>query len=82
MKCNYVDNDMGNPVDDKLTDHRKYIGKSFLTSAERGPRYFDCPYKHWPDQCDKVTDPKERKDFLMKKGLCFGCGQNHLMKKI
>ena len=27
-----------------------------------------------------MTDSKERKEFLKKKGLCFKCGQNHLIK--
>ena len=67
-------------VNDKVTNHTKYRGKSFLTSAKGGPRCFYCPDKHWPDQCEKVTDSKERKEFLKKKVLCFKCGQNHLMK--
>ena len=82
MKRYYVDHVMGSPVDDNVIDHTKYIGKLFLTSVKRGFRYFYCPNKHWPDQCDKVTDPKERKEFLKKKGPCFGCGQSNLMKKL
>ena len=30
---------------------------------------FYCPDKHWPDKCDRVTDPKVRKEFLKKRGL-------------
>ena len=27
-----------------------------------------------------MTDPKERKEILKKRGLCYKCGQNHLVK--
>ena len=58
---------MGSFVNDKVTDHTKYKSKSFLTSTKRGPICFYCPDKHWPDQCDKVTDSKERKEFFKRK---------------
>ena len=61
LKQKYVDHSIGSFVNDKVTDHTKYKSKSFLTSTKRGPRCFYCPDKHWPGQCDKVTDPKERK---------------------
>ena len=77
---NYVDHSMGSLVNEKVPDHIKYKSKSFLTSTKRGPRCFYCPDKHWPDKCDKVTDPKERKEFLKKRGLCYKCGQSHLVK--
>ena len=80
LKRNYVDHSMGSLVNEKVPDHIKYRSKSFLTSAKRGPRCFYCPDKHWPDKCDRVTDPKERKEFLKKRGLCYKCGQNHLVK--
>ena len=51
-----------------------------MTSAKRGPRCFYCPDKHWPDKCDRVTDPKERKEFLKKRGLCYICGLSHFVK--
>ena len=71
---------MGSLVNEKVTDHKRYRSKSFLTSAKRGPRCFYCPDKHWPDKCDRVTDSKEKKEFLKKRGLCYKCGQNHLAK--
>ena len=76
LKRNYVDHSMVSFVN----DHTKYRSESFLTSTKRRPRCFYCSGKHWPDECDKVIDPKERKVFLKKKGFCFQCGQTHLMK--
>ena len=65
LKRNYVDHSMGSFVNDKVTDHTKYESKSFFDINKKRPQmfFFCCPDKHWPDQCDKVTDPKERKEF-------------------
>ena len=51
-----------------------------MTTEKRGPRCFYCPKKHLPDQCDTVVDKKKRKEILRRKGACFTCGGNHLMK--
>ena len=51
-----------------------------MTTEKRGPRCFYCPKKHWPDQCDTIVNRKERKEILRRKGACFKCGEDHLMK--
>ena len=68
--------------EEKIEQGRESKGssKTFLTSEKRGPHCFYCPNKHWPDQCNVITDTKERKEMLKKRGLCFKCGENHLMK--
>ena len=70
---------MGSLVNEKVPDHIKYRSKSFLTSAKRDPRCFHCPDKHWLDKYDRVTDPKERKEFLKKRSFRYKCVQNHLV---
>ena len=52
---------MGSVVNDEVTDHTEYRSKSFLTSGKRQTPDFYCPDKYWPDHCEKVTDPKQRK---------------------
>ena len=61
--------------------------RSFLTSADRfqprgrsQPRCFYCPKQHWPDQCDAITDVVRRKEFLKRRGLCYKCGDKHMVK--
>jgi len=71
---------MGNLANEKVPDHIKYRSKLFLKSAKKGPGCFYCPDKHWPDKCNRLTDPRERKEFLKKRGLGYKCGQNHLVK--
>ena len=68
--------------EDKMEQSREFKGssKTFLTSEEKGPRYFYCPNKHWPDQYNVITEVKDRKEILKKRGLCFKCGENHLMR--
>ena len=79
-KRNYADHRMGSSINEKVPDHIKNRSRSFLTSTTTGPRCFYCPDKHWPDKCDKVTDPKERKEFLKKRCICYKCDQRHLLK--
>ena len=61
--------------------------RSFLTSEDRfqprgrsQPRCFYCPKQHWPDQCDAITDVVRRKEFLKRRGLCYKCGDKHMVK--
>ena len=44
------------------------------------PRCFYCSNLHWPDHCDIVTNVQSRKEFLKRRGLCFKCGEKHLVK--
>ena len=67
------------------TGERKY--RAFMVTDEKWkpkekakPRCFYCPRSHWPDHCDTITDVQARKDFLKKRGLCFKCGEKHMVK--
>ena len=68
--------------EDRMEQSREFKGpsKTFLTSDKRIPHCFYCPNNHWPDQCNIITKAKDRKEFLKKRGLCFECGENHLMR--
>ena len=39
-----------------------------------------CPKQHWPDQCDVPIETDKTKEYLRKNGLCFKCGDKHLVK--
>ena len=61
--------------------------RRFLTSEDRfqprgrsQPRCFYCPKQHWPDQCDAITDVVRQKEFLKRRGLCYKCGDKHMVK--
>ena len=44
------------------------------------PRCLYCSNPHCPDHFDIVTNVQSRKGFLKRRGLCFKCGQKHLVK--
>ena len=80
LKRNEIDEEfMVRGRDEKRGDFSRPRG-SFMTTEKRGPRCFYCPSKHWPDKCNVITDKKERKQILIKKGLCFKCGESHLVR--
>ena len=79
LKRNENDDDLEKCREEKRPEYSKHKG-AFMTTERRGPRCFYCPKKPWPDQCDTVLYKKERKGILRRKGACFKCGGNHLMK--
>ena len=76
LRHNESDDDLDKFREEKRLDSSKHRG-TFMTVEKRGPRCFYCPKRHWPDQCDTGIDKKE---ILKRKGACFNCGENHLMK--
>jgi len=79
LKRNENDDDWEKCREEKRTEYSRHRG-AFMTTEERWPRCFYCRKKHWPDHCDTVVDKKERKEILRRKGACFKCGGNRLMK--
>ena len=48
--------------------------ETLLSSSNKNK--MSCPYcerPHFPDKCQKVTDPKKRKEILVEKKRCFTC---------
>ena len=87
LKRNQVEESASRRSFDKTTYGGERKNRAFMVADEKWkprekakPRCFYCPRSHWPDHCDTITAVHERKDFLKKRGLCFKCGEQHMVK--
>ena len=70
-----------NPVGLKERDEPNYTNKRKLFNVRPENLPKGCVYcwdlGHKATQCEKVTNPADRKEILAKKGLCFNCATRH-----